>query len=151
MKRYLLYLILAILMVCPTQQLYANQQLSGWCEVGASVVVAPSTSGGAPVSRFFQQSYPSCNVSVYITGSGGTLATIYNSSGTPVANPFQASLQGYWAFFATNGVYDVQISGGGLPSPFTYGAITAFDAADIQVNLVQFTTWEPASISGHRL
>jgi hypothetical protein len=39
--------------------------------------------------------------------------------GTPKANPFIASTDGYWFFYADDGSYDVQFSGGGITTPFS--------------------------------
>jgi hypothetical protein len=54
-----------------------------------------------------------CTVTVYQTGTL-TLATIYaDNIGTPLANPFTANAtSGLWAYYADNGRYDVQFSGG---------------------------------------
>ncbi len=70
-----------------------------------------------------------------LTGSAGTQsspvayslaatapAAIFTSNGSARANPFTASLQGFWQFYADNGAYDVKMSGGGIPVPFTWGA-----------------------------
>lgn len=58
-----------------------------------------------------------------------TPAPLYSdNNSTPQAYIFTASSTGYWGFYADNGTYDVQMSGGGIPSPFTWGALTAFDA-----------------------
>ncbi len=75
-----------------------------------------------------------------LTGSAGTqsspvaysLATtapaaIFTSNGSARANPFTASLQGFWQFYADNGAYDVKMSGGGIPVPFTWGAQGVID------------------------
>lgn len=105
------------------------ERLSGWCEQGAKVVVAPTTPGGTPISRYFQQSYPVCTVTVYLTGTT-TKASIFstnNPSATPLANPFLANNFGYWDFYAANGHYDVQISGAGLTAPYTFGDMSLFD------------------------
>lgn len=112
---------------------FAMERLSGFCEQGAKVVVAPNVPGGPPIQRSFQQSYPVCTVTVFVTGSGGQLATIYSTnepSPTPLSNPFQATTLGYWDFYSMNGHYDVQISGGGLPTPFTFGDNSLFDIID---------------------
>ena len=46
-------------------------------------------------------SQPSCTVTVYLTGTK-TKATLYsNSTGTALANPFTASAQGYFSFYAS--------------------------------------------------
>jgi hypothetical protein len=64
---------------------------------------------------------PSATVTVYETG-GTTLATIYSdnlASPTPKANPFTAAASGYWFFYAAGGKrYDVQVSGGGIATPY---------------------------------
>lgn len=140
MKRHLLYLLL--LSCLP---LAANENIQGWCSVGASPIVAPTSFGGSPALQYFQQSYPNCQVDVYITESGGMHATIYNSVGSTVTNPFQANQFGYWNFYAANGTVDVQISGGGLPAPFTFGAITAFDPSTLSVSFSQITSGTSAA------
>jgi hypothetical protein len=65
---------------------------------------------------------PSCTVTVYETG-GAVVATIYAddlASPTPKANPFTADANGYWFFYAAGGKrYDVQLSGGGIATPYT--------------------------------
>jgi len=105
------------------------QRAWSWCEVGAKVVV---TSGVSSSSPRVQGSYPACTVTVYLTGTT-TLATIYSdNSATPLANPFTASNLGFWFFYASNGRYDVRISGGTPPSlatPFTFSDIYLFDEA----------------------
>lgn len=67
------------------------------------------------------QSYSSCTVSVYETGTL-SLATLYDSSDTPLTNPFTANTDGSYQFFTDSIFVDIQLSGGGIPSPFTLGA-----------------------------
>lgn len=83
-----------------------------------------------------------------LTSSAGTqVSTIYsmpatapaaifsNDTGTVLANPFAASTTGYWGAYVDDGVYDVRMSGGGIPAPFTWGAISVIDAANVPVIL----------------
>jgi len=85
---------------------------------------------GPVYNRYFMQSFPKCTVTVYQTGTGGLKATIYSTNtNTPLANPFSADQFGRWGFYATNGTYDVQISGGGLATPYTFGGIMLFDVS----------------------
>ncbi len=56
-----------------------------------------------------------------------TPAAIYTSTGTAQTNPFVSSLQGYWQFYGDNGQYDIKLSGGGIPAPFTWGAQDLID------------------------
>lgn len=128
--------VFALLLLAFAPLAHARARASGFCERGGSVLVSPTQSGGVPAVRNFQQSYPHCNVRVTITGSGGTLATIYsNNTGTSLANPFTADQFGYWDFYADNGRYDVQISGGSPPpalsAPYTFGDIPLLDPQDI--------------------
>src|SRR6266700_1196279 len=102
---------------------YGRARTSGYCEQGGQKVSTSSILSTTSV----QQSYPSCTVTVYITGSTAIAALYSDNNGTPRANPFTASTTGYWFYYADNGVYDAQISGGGIPSPFTRGAIPSFD------------------------
>ncbi len=102
---------------------YGDQRAQGFCTVGGSVVV---TSGVSSTTKVMA-SYPSCTVNVYLTGTL-THATLFSdNSSTPLANPFTATSQGYWRWYAANGRYDVTISGGGLASPFTYADILLAD------------------------
>ncbi len=50
-----------------------------------------------------------------------------DNAGTTKANPFTASTTGYWFYYANDGTYDVKMSGGGIPVPFTWGAISTID------------------------
>jgi hypothetical protein len=69
-----------------------------------------------------------------------TPAPIYsNNTGTPSSNPFPASGNGYWGFYADNGTYDINASGGTppntIPTPFTWGAVSVFDPANTPLYL----------------
>jgi len=108
----------------------ANQNIQGWCESGAQPVV---TSGLTSTTQV-QQSFPACTVTIFIHGGG--LATIFSdNSGTPLSNPFTATSNGRWLFYAANGRYDVQLSGAGFPSPVTYSDISIADPANQQAAL----------------
>jgi hypothetical protein len=104
---------------------YAVQEkLQGWCEQGGNTV----TTSGVSSTDYFQESYRSCTVTVYDTGTLN-LATIYSDEGvTPKANPFTASVTGYWFFYAADGDYDVKFSGGGISSPFTLSDFKLYSA-----------------------
>jgi hypothetical protein len=112
MKRLLLLLPLLLFFSRPASAQLANAQ--GWCEAGGLQVL---TSGLASTT-LVQASYPQCTVSVNVHGAG--LATIYSTGASiPLANPFQASTNGQWSFYAANGEYDIILSGGGMSSPVT--------------------------------
>src|SRR6516225_5162735 len=65
-----------------------------------------------------QGSFPGATVAVYLAGTT-TTATIYSDNlGTLKGNPFTAQADGHWDFW-TQGLVDVQFSGGGLANPFT--------------------------------
>ncbi len=105
------------------------ERAQAWAERGDSPVLAPPATSTSPQLRQYQQSYPGATVTVYISGTLA-LATIYSdNSSTPLSNPFTADQYGHWFFYAANGTYDVQISGGGLASPYTIGGILLFDPA----------------------
>jgi hypothetical protein len=81
------------------------------------------TSGISSTNKV-QQSFPQCTVTIFVHGGG--LATIYadnngapSANGTPLANPFQAQLNGAFIWYAQNGRYDEQVT---YPSglQFTY-------------------------------
>lgn len=104
---------------------FGRERIAGWCQQGNQRVVTP---GSQNSTTLVQRSYPSCTVTVYLTGTL-TLATIYSdNSGTSLGNPFTAQAgNGYWYFYVDNGVVDAKLSAAGIASPFTLGAITAND------------------------
>jgi hypothetical protein len=123
-------LVLAAALAAACSPALANARASSWCEVGAKVVVTGGVNASSPK---VQASYPTCSVTVYLAGTV-TKATLYSdnlASPTSLANPFNASNLGYWFFYAANGRYDVQISGGGLATPFTFGDITLLDGYSV--------------------
>jgi hypothetical protein len=109
--------VLSIAFLCFTSlPAFAIQSQIGWCEQGGQRVTLANN--GQQSSGYFQRSFPSCTVTVFLAGTN-TAATIYsNSSMTPKSNPFTASTTGLWFFYAADGNYDVQYSGGGLSVPF---------------------------------
>lgn len=122
-----LVLIINTLLFC--QNLYGMEAANGNCEKGGVKVVV----GGLQSTNNVQASYPTCNVTVYITGTI-TKPVIYSdnaTSPTPLANPFPANSAGHWIFYAPNGTYDIVLSGG-TPSPgitpaLTISAISLYD------------------------
>jgi hypothetical protein len=112
----------------------AMERAQGFCENGAQVVVTASLNSTTTVQR----SYPSCTISVYITGTV-TLATIYSDNlGTALGNPFTAQSSGLWFFYAQDGIYDVTLSGAGLASPFTMGAVQLLSAPVGYTSLLEY-------------
>lgn len=111
----------------PTPPVPTLTRVPGTCTVGGRTINAPPGSGMAPVTRGFVQSYPRCTVTVFVTGTGGSKASIASTSaGTVLANPFTADQFGAWGFYVLPGTYDVQISSGGPPAlaaPYTFGGI----------------------------
>lgn len=102
----------------------ARQRIYGNCQKGGQSVIT----SGLNSSTFAIQSFRSCTVNVYLSGTL-TLATIYsNNSGTPQSNPFTASATGDWFFYPDNGRYDVSLTGGGISGTITFSDILAFDS-----------------------
>lgn len=110
---------------------YGRGRTNGYCEDGGQRATTASINS----SNYVMRSYPGCTVTVYLTGTL-TLATIYSDNlGTPKANPFTASgSNGAWFYYVNDGVYDVKMNGGGIPTPFTIGAISNMDPYFIQIN-----------------
>lgn len=128
MRRLLLIALLCCLAALPAA---ARQRAFGWCAQGGVRVYVSNVGSAAPAPSFaptyFDQSYPNCTVTVYLTGTL-TLATLYSdNAGTPLANPFTANSNGYWAFYADRGRYDVRFSGTAISSPFTTADIQLCD------------------------
>lgn len=71
---------------------------------------------------------PSATVTVYARGTS-TLSTLYaaNDVTQAKANPFTAGTDGYGFFYAANGRYDIQFSGGGITTPWSLGDVLVFD------------------------
>jgi hypothetical protein len=120
MLKKLLLLFCAIPLYAVTYQSYSD-----WCQIGGQYVITGSVNSSTP----FQQSYPGCTITVYLSGSGGTLATIYsNSTGSPLSNPFTANSNGSFQFFA-GAIVDIQRSGAGIPVPFTIYGVSVVSSA----------------------
>jgi hypothetical protein len=105
----------------------AMEAVHGFCQAGGVTMTVP---GGPTLSPKGMATYPGCLVTVYITGSSPyTTATLYRDNlGNGLSNPFPASsTTGAWTFFAPNGRYDIRMSGGGIPTPFTLGDNMVFD------------------------
>lgn len=122
MNRRVYYsVLLFILFVLPA---HARMRSWGYCAPGGIKVVTVGLQSTTKVMG----SYPGCTVTVYLTGTL-TLATIFSdNNGTGKANPFTASVtDGYWFWYANNGRYDVKLSGGGIPTPFTLGDVQLLD------------------------
>jgi hypothetical protein len=99
------------------------QRAFGWGQLGSQKVKTLGLSS----SNSFQQTFASCTVTVYLSGTL-TLATIYSDNvGTSLSNPFTADTTGAWAFYAANGRYDVSLTGGGITGTITYPDILLTD------------------------
>lgn len=61
---------------------------------------------------------PLATVTVFNAGTTVIAVIFSDNVGTPQDNPFTADANAIWWFYAANGRYDVQFSGGGLPSPY---------------------------------
>lgn len=116
MKKLLLLLPLLLLCALPAHAQLANAR--GWCEDGAQNVIT----SGLTSSTQVQASYPQCTVSVSIHGGGA--ATISSTgAGGALSNPFTATTNGQWLFYAANGEYDISLSGAGFPTTVTYSDV----------------------------
>jgi len=75
---------------------------------------------------------PSATVTVYQTKTQ-ILALLYaaDDANQVKANPFTAGTDGYAFFYAANGRYDVQFSGGGILNPWSLGDVALFDPGTI--------------------
>src|ERR1700722_16766138 len=139
MKRIILHALALVAFQCSG---YAMERAQGWCEKGGQPVVTQ----GLNSIGVYQQSYPQCTVSVFVTNSGGTLATIYSdNSGTIMSNPFTADTTGHYAFYAANGHNDIQISGAGLSAPFTFGDVLFFDFSPFSLPTSGSGCWSSGS------
>jgi hypothetical protein len=101
------------------------EHVSGWAEDGGTSVVITGTQGSG--TQRFQQSFRGATVTVFDAGTATVSSIFSDDLGTPTAkaNPFTAdATTGRWDFYAANGAYDIQFSGGGIPAPFTIATVT---------------------------
>jgi hypothetical protein len=77
---------------------------------------------------------PSCTVTVWGKGTN-ILSTIYSINSTApsaaMPNPFTAGTDGSVAFYAPNGRYTVQFSGGGIVTPYALADVALYDPLTI--------------------
>lgn len=112
-------------LVCPAA--FAADQYArynGACSQGGQRVVT----NGVQSSNFFNRSFPSCTVTVFIHGTLNKATLFTNAAGTtPLLNPFTATTKGDASWYAPDARYDVQYSGGvypnNIPTPFSIGDI----------------------------
>ena len=123
-------LLTAVLLFCGVAG--AMQRVAVTCSKGGQTVTVLTYTSTTKVMA----SYPGCSATVYITGSSPlTKATIYaDNLGTALSNPFttQDATNGAGYFYVADGYYDVQISGGGLSAPYTFGAVNVNDTYVLQ-------------------
>ena len=134
-------ILLLALVVCLPVMCEARARGQGFCELGNQNV---TITGAGTTTTDWQQSYPGCTVTVFNAGTA-VLSTIFSDNvGTPLANPFTASATtGIWFFYADNGRYDVQLSGGGIATPFTLGDIFLIDTAGLGAST---TAWSALTV-----
>jgi polygalacturonase len=76
---------------------------------------------------------PLATITVYQAGTE-TLATLYDDNLSPPtskANPFTADANGFFYFYTTEGPVDVRFSGGGIVTPYTWGAVPVDPTYDV--------------------
>lgn len=85
------------------------------------------------------QPAPSSTVTVRLAGTA-TIASLYNSNSTadPKANPFTAGTDGLAQFYAANGRFDIEFSGGGIVTPWSLGDTLLYDPADASGTALTF-------------
>jgi hypothetical protein len=114
MKKIICFLfVLAVLMMFPITASAQVAAITNYCVLGATQAVT----SGLQSSNYQQELIPDCTVTVYLTGTT-TLATIYaDALETSLTNPFTATANGQWIFFAAiNLGYDIVLSGGISPN-----------------------------------
>ena len=101
------------------------ERVFGWSEQGGTSVVISGTQGSG-VQRF-QESFRGATVTVFDSDTVN-LASIFSDDlavPTVKSNPFTSdATTGAWDFYAPNGLYDIQFSGGSISAPFTIPTVT---------------------------
>lgn len=117
------------MLLCALPVFSQTAAISNYCNLGAS----QATTSGLKSTNYQQTIIPSCKVAVFLTGST-TLATIFSDgNNTSLTNPFTATRQGTYLFYAAaNAGYDIVLSGGFppnfYPAPVTLTNIYACSA-----------------------
>lgn len=102
---------------------WGNQRFTGKCTASGNV-----TTSGLSSTNTADITYASATVTVSIVGGG--LATIFSdNAGTPLSNPFTASSDATFDFYAANGRYSVTCSGTGVPTTVINGDALLNDPA----------------------
>jgi hypothetical protein len=132
MKRRILALAIFVCLLT-TLPSFARERAWGFCAQGGlrAYVNNSPTADPSPLftPSYWNRSYPACTVTVYLTGTT-TLATLYSDdASTPLANPFTASSNGYWRYYADKGRYDTRFSNAGIVTPFTVADIQLCDVS----------------------
>lgn len=118
----LLFVFLMVIFSLPSHAQTAVQAVQRFCEAGGVRV----TTSGLPSTNTVQASYPSCVVTVFLTGTTNK-ATIYTDGNSdPLVNPFTANKDGSYLFYAAAGVGLDIVMSGGSPTPFP-SAVTITD------------------------
>jgi hypothetical protein len=144
--------ILATILLATGMAFSQNGALNGQCEKGDTFLLA----FGTPTTNPAIGSFPSCIVTVYLTGTSTLAPNLYqNAAGsTPLTNPFTANLDGSWLFFAPVSVgYDVVMSGGTpfvLPTSFTLTDVLTGSSGDtgsgtVNIGIAGQITYYPAT------
>ncbi|KKM62905.1 hypothetical protein LCGC14_1516960 [marine sediment metagenome] len=129
LKRLLAVVGLLVAIALPA---HGRERVSGWCEQGGNTV----TVGGLTSTEDVQESFASCTVTVYDVGTLDIASIFSDDSGTVKANPFTASITGFWFWYADDARYDVRLSGGGIVTPFTIGDILLDDTKNDVTTIV---------------
>lgn len=112
MRRLFLSIIFLILLAIPA--ISQNIKVAGIASKGGKIVRT-----SAQVQHTLMETYPSCTITVYQTGTL-TLASIFSDEiGTTKSNPFTANSDASWSFYIAQGRYDIKFSGTGIIVPFT--------------------------------
>lgn len=103
-----------LLLACASS--WANQAFTVNCNQGGTRAVVQ----GINSSNKLVGSYPGCLVTVFTHGISSPLPQVFDDSGNTISNPFATSgSTGQATFQMANGKYDIQLSGGGMPSAVT--------------------------------
>jgi hypothetical protein len=104
----------------------------GFAELGTTI-----STGGVTSTDKVRVVLPGSTVNVYLPGTT-TSVSIYSDDGvTPKSNPFTASTDGSYLFYAANPAVDIKISGTGVASPFTVQLGGTGGTVPVTVNVME--------------
>jgi hypothetical protein len=132
MKKLFLFLFISLIIFFTSISALAKIKINGIAQKGGKSVQTSSL-----LIYKLMETFPSCTITIYKTGTT-TLQTIYSTnSGAIKANPFTANSDASYNFYVDSGVrFDIKFSGTGISSPFTISDYVLFESPTNEIYVI---------------